>query len=67
MEILQGKDPDVPVIEGLFQSFSDAPAGREIRELIYAIGSEYWKMINLLFDLDIFMNTLLKEIVSLFL
>ena len=41
--IISGKDPDVPVIEGLFQSFSDAPAGdREIRELIYAIGSEYW-------------------------
>jgi hypothetical protein len=41
--VISGKDPDVSVIEGIFQSFSDAPAGdREVRELIYAIGSEYW-------------------------
>lgn len=41
--LISGKNPDVSVIEGLFQSFSDAPAGdREVRELIYALGSEYW-------------------------
>ena len=41
--LISGKDPDVSVIEGLFQSFSDAPSGdREVRELIYALGSEYW-------------------------
>jgi hypothetical protein len=41
--IISGKNPDVSVIEGFFQSFSDAPFGdREVRELIYALGSEYW-------------------------
>ena len=41
--LTSGKDPDVSVIEGIFQSFSDAPFGdREVRELIYALGSEYW-------------------------
>lgn len=41
--LISGKDPDVSVIEGLFQSFSDAPYGdREVRELIYALGTEYW-------------------------
>ena len=41
--LISGKDPDVSVIEGFFQSFSDAPFGdREVRELIYALGSEYW-------------------------
>jgi hypothetical protein len=41
--LISGKDPDVSVIEGIFQSFSDAPFGdKEVRELIYALGSEYW-------------------------
>ena len=42
-DILSGKDPEVSVINGIFQSFNDAPSGdREIRELIYSVGSEYW-------------------------
>ena len=42
-EIISGKDPDVSVISGIFQSFSDAPLNdREIRELIYSTGFEYW-------------------------
>lgn len=42
-EIISGEDPDVSVISGIFQSFSDAPAGdREVRELIYSTGLEYW-------------------------
>ena len=35
--------PNVSVVSGIFQSFADAPAGdREIRELIYSAGLEYW-------------------------
>lgn len=42
-DIISGQDPDVSVISGIFQSFADAPAGdREIRELIYSAGLEYW-------------------------
>ena len=42
-DIISGQDPDVSVISGIFQSFSDAPVGdREIRELIYSTGLEYW-------------------------
>ncbi len=42
-EIVSGKDPDVSVISGIFQSFSDAPYNdREVRELIYSTGVEYW-------------------------
>ncbi len=43
-EILSGKDPDVGVVSGIFQSFADAPGGikEEIREINYSIGSEYW-------------------------
>lgn len=42
-EIVSGQDPDVSVISGIFQSFSDAPYNdREVRELIYSSGLEYW-------------------------
>jgi hypothetical protein len=42
-DIVSGQDPDVSVISGIFQSFADAPYGdREIRELIYSTGVEYW-------------------------
>lgn len=42
-DIISGQDPNVSVISGIFQSFSDAPYGdREIRELIYSTGLEYW-------------------------
>jgi len=42
-EIVSGMDPDVSVISGIIQSFYDAPySDREIRELIYSTGVEYW-------------------------
>jgi len=39
-----GKDTDVPVVQGMLQSFSDAPGGfkEEIKEINYSIGLEYW-------------------------
>lgn len=42
--ILAGKDPNVGIVTGLFQSFSDAPGGfeEELREITYSIGVEYW-------------------------
>ena len=42
-EILAGKDPDVPVITGIFQSFGDAPGGfkEELKEIIWQAGMEY--------------------------
>ncbi|MBP7262087.1 MAG: type IX secretion system outer membrane channel protein PorV [Bacteroidia bacterium] len=40
----KGKNPDVPVIAGMLQSFSDAPGGmkEELREISYSAGMEYW-------------------------
>lgn len=42
--ILAGKDPNVSVPVGLFQSFGDAPGGtaEELREFSLAAGIEYW-------------------------
>lgn len=42
-EILAGKDPDVGVITGIFQSFGDAPDGmsEEFKEISYSFGAEY--------------------------
>jgi len=42
--ILFGKNPDVSVAEGIFNSFSDAPDGfkEETREVNIAAGIEYW-------------------------
>jgi len=41
--ISSGMDPNVSVISGIIQSFYDAPyEDREIRELIYSLGAEYW-------------------------
>jgi hypothetical protein len=39
-----GKDPNVNVIQGMIQSWHDAPGGfeEEMREFYYAIGTEYW-------------------------
>jgi hypothetical protein len=41
---IAGMDPDVSVVNGVFQSFWDAPGGikEEFRELIYSTGLEYW-------------------------
>ncbi len=43
-EIEKGRDPNVPVIRGMIQSWYDAPDGfsEELREFNYAIGMEYW-------------------------
>jgi hypothetical protein len=42
--IARGKTNDVGVVSGIFQSFSDAPAGfgEEMREVSLSIGAEYW-------------------------
>ncbi len=42
--ILFGKDPDVSVASGIFNSFSDSPDGgkEELREVNIAGGMEYW-------------------------
>ena len=39
-----GKDPNVSVVSGIFQSFGDAPGGfnEEIREINFSVGTEYW-------------------------
>ena len=43
-EIIAGKDPNVSVVSGIFQSFSDAPDGfsEELREINLSLGTEYW-------------------------
>tara|TARA_B100001175_G_C19440952_1_gene606209 strand:+ start:72 stop:1256 length:1185 start_codon:yes stop_codon:yes gene_type:complete len=43
-EIDGGMDPEVSVVNGVFQSFWDAPGGvkEEFRELNYSVGIEYW-------------------------
>jgi hypothetical protein len=42
--IVAGKNPDVPVAKGLFQSFNDAPGGgkEELKEINWSVGFEYW-------------------------
>ncbi len=42
--IESGKNPDVPIVSGIFQSFSDAPGGfsEELREYNISAGLEYW-------------------------
>lgn len=41
---IEGKDPNVSVPAGIFQSFSDAPGGfrEELNEVIINFGAEYW-------------------------
>lgn len=41
--IIEGKDPDVNFLKGVFQSFGDAPGGfsEEIKEFTWALGTEY--------------------------
>jgi hypothetical protein len=43
-EIFAGMDDDVSVVGGMIQSFYDAPDGfsEEMRELSFAVGTEYW-------------------------
>lgn len=42
--ILDGKDPDRPLLAGMFGSFADAPDGfsEELKEVMIAFGTEYW-------------------------
>ena len=42
--ILLGKDPNVSVVNGIFNSFGDAPGGfkEELREFTVSTGVEYW-------------------------
>ncbi len=42
--ILKGKDPNVSVVQGMIQSWYDAPDGfkEEMREFYYSVGVEYW-------------------------
>lgn len=42
--IVKGKENDVSVVTGIFQSFNDAPGGtkEELQELQYSFGLEYW-------------------------
>lgn len=42
--IIAGKDPEVSVVSGIFQSFGDAPDGfkEEMREINISAGIEYW-------------------------
>ncbi|MCK9480467.1 MAG: type IX secretion system outer membrane channel protein PorV [Bacteroidia bacterium] len=39
-----GRDPRVPVLQGAFQSFFDAPGGfkEELNEITISLGAEYW-------------------------
>lgn len=43
-DIIAGKDDDVSVVSGMFQSFGDAPQGfkEEMREINLSLGLEYW-------------------------
>ncbi|PIY34751.1 MAG: hypothetical protein COZ08_00175, partial [Bacteroidetes bacterium CG_4_10_14_3_um_filter_42_6] len=42
--IEKGMDPDVSVVQGMMQSWYDAPGGfsEEMREFSFAVGTEYW-------------------------
>ncbi len=44
MKFFAGMDDDVSVVGGIIQSFYDAPDGfsEEMRELSFAVGTEYW-------------------------
>ena len=44
LNILKGKDPNVSMIQGMIQSFYDAPGGfsEEMKEFTWSIGAEYW-------------------------
>ncbi len=41
--IIEGKDPDVNFLSGVFQSFGDAPGGfsEELKEFTWSLGAEY--------------------------
>ncbi|MDF2157148.1 type IX secretion system outer membrane channel protein PorV [Algoriphagus sp. CAU 1675] len=43
LEVIQGKDPNRPLISGMFGSFADAPDGfsEELKEIMISFGAEY--------------------------
>ena len=43
-EIASGYNPNVSVVQGMFQSFYDAPGGfsEELKEFTWSLGAEYW-------------------------
>lgn len=43
-QITRGKNPDRPLLSGIFGSFADAPGGftEELKEISYSLGAEYW-------------------------
>ncbi|WP_179008777.1 type IX secretion system outer membrane channel protein PorV [Winogradskyella forsetii] len=49
--ILEGQDPNVSFLTGVFQSFGDAPGGfsEELREFTWALGAEYTYQDNFAF------------------
>ncbi|WP_138434887.1 type IX secretion system outer membrane channel protein PorV [Winogradskyella algicola] len=49
--IIEGQDPNVSFINGIFQSFGDAPGGfsEELREFTWALGAEYTYQENFAF------------------
>jgi len=42
--IIAGKDPNVDVVQGMIQSWYDAPEGfsEEMKEFFFSVGAEYW-------------------------
>jgi hypothetical protein len=44
LQIESGKNPDVPIVTGMLQSFYDAPGGfsEELKEITISSGLEYW-------------------------
>jgi len=54
--IIEGQDPNVDFISGIFQSFGDAPGGgkEELQEFTYALGAEYLYQDSFAFRLGYF-------------
>ena len=80
-EIISGKDPDVGIVTGIFQSFGDAPGEidengvpvpgskfkEEIREINVSAGVEYWYLNQFMLRQVIFMNTTQKVVENILL
>ena len=63
-EIIAGKDPNVSVVSGIFQSFSDAPDGfqKSFVKLIYLLEQNTGMLNSSLSEEDIFTNMIQKEV-----
>ena len=57
--IIEGQDPDVSFMNGIFQSFGDAPGGfsEELKEFTWALGAEYTYQENFSFRAGYFNET----------